>query len=280
MRVVKRARPEGAIVLRLERDGSALSGARDEAWPALVLPLDSTVIELGVGTRTERIDRSTFALMPAKQKYRLKSISPAPRVLTLLLTPRALKLAADEYAPYVELPAYRALCAELRVFPRTRWVDELSQRYLFEREVCHHSNSAAAVFLETELSKEVFFLGQDLLQRRARVSVVHQGNTLARAAQQVIEAGLFTPLRVEAIAAQCHASESTLLRAFRGEFGVAPAAYIRTRRLDEALLLLESGRYSVSEVAARVGYDSPAAFSSAFTGRFGESPSRARKKTG
>ena len=40
--------------------------------------------------------------------------------------------------------------------------------------------------------------------------------------------------------------------------------------------LLESGRYGVTEVAARVGYDNPSAFAAAFRAQFGMPPSRAR----
>src|SRR5262249_43557594 len=80
------------------------------------------------------------------------------------------------------------------------------------------------------------------------------------------------------LAKHCGASESTVLRAFRREVGVAPAMYVRRRRLEEALHLLESGRYAVTEVAGRVGYDNPAAFAVAFRKHHGVSPSQARAK--
>jgi AraC-like DNA-binding protein len=66
------------------------------------------------------------------------------------------------------------------------------------------------------------------------------------------------------------------LRAFKREVGVAPATFVRDRRLDEALLMLESGKYSASEVAVRIGYAGLPAFSAAFSRRFGVAPSRVR----
>lgn len=75
------------------------------------------------------------------------------------------------------------------------------------------------------------------------------------------------------IARTCGSSESTLLRAFRRAFGVPPTTYVRNRRLEEALLLLESGRYTVSEVAVRVGYANLSAFTVAFRRRFRTAPS-------
>jgi AraC-like DNA-binding protein len=48
---------------------------------------------------------------------------------------------------------------------------------------------------------------------------------------------------------------------------------VRTRRLDEALMLLKSRHLRVSEVSALVGYRNLAAFSHAFRERFGLRPS-------
>ena len=53
--------------------------------------------------------------------------------------------------------------------------------------------------------------------------------------------------------------------------------YIRGRRLALALADLQQGREPIIDIAARYGYDSPAAFSCAFRQAFGVSPSCARK---
>jgi transcriptional regulator GlxA family with amidase domain len=63
------------------------------------------------------------------------------------------------------------------------------------------------------------------------------------------------------------------LRAFKRELGCTPGEWWRTRRLDEAMLLLGTGRFTVSEVAAQVGYENPTSFSHAFALRFGRAPS-------
>jgi AraC-like DNA-binding protein len=264
------------VELRIDADAASLEGQRRDAVPVVLLPLDSTVLEVLAGGTRQRLDRSSFATIPAGRSYRLESSSPAPRVLTLLIGSAALMSAEREYKPFIKRALFTELFGQVRRFSRTRWFDEVSHRYLFERVECEKHDSQAARFLETEVAKELYFLGEELLQRKSRPSVVHEGDPVARRAQQLIEERLFTPLRIDALARECHASESTLLRAFRREFAVTPAAYIRARRLDESLKLLEAGRYSVGEVAARVGYESAAAFSSAFAARFGESPSRAK----
>jgi AraC-like DNA-binding protein len=53
---------------------------------------------------------------------------------------------------------------------------------------------------------------------------------------------------------------------------MSPGAWWRNRVLDEALALVRSGAYSVSEIATRVGYENPAAFTFAFRQRFGRAP--------
>jgi AraC-like DNA-binding protein len=91
-----------------------------------------------------------------------------------------------------------------------------------------------------------------------------------------IEAHLFEEVLMTQIAKASGASESTLLRLFRREFGYAPSRYIQNRRLDEARRLLENGRYSVGQVGFMIGYSSSGAFAKAFRERFGHLPSDAR----
>jgi AraC-like DNA-binding protein len=91
-----------------------------------------------------------------------------------------------------------------------------------------------------------------------------------------MEEHLFEPFAMAALVRACGASESTVLRAFRRAHGIAPIAYMRQRRLAEAMQLLESGRYAVTEVATRVGYETPSAFAAAFSRQFGVPPSQVR----
>ena len=94
-----------------------------------------------------------------------------------------------------------------------------------------------------------------------------------RRALQHLEKNLFEADALRDLPRATGASRSTLLRTFRRELGESPLAYLRTRRLDEALMLLKSRHLRVSEVSALVGYGSLAAFSHAFRERFGLRPS-------
>ncbi|MBH5131129.1 helix-turn-helix transcriptional regulator [Streptomyces salinarius] len=73
-------------------------------------------------------------------------------------------------------------------------------------------------------------------------------------------------------AARTHLSERAFTRRFRAETGDSPAVWRGRARLLAAVPLLRSD--SVSGVAGRLGYASPAAFTAAFTRTFGVPPSR------
>ncbi len=264
------------LTLHFERDPDRLEREFSQREPALVLPVGSTVLTVRTEGLQRRVDCSGFVLVPARTPYALEVHSAVAPTLRLGFSLRARDAAEKEYRPHFTADVWARIVERPRVFARTRWVDELANRYLFERQVCSRHDSAAARFLETELTKELFFLGREQLHAASRAAHVEQPTDLCRTAQQYLEQHLFEPLTVAQLARTCHTSESTLLRVFRRELGVPPTAYLRNRRLDEALLLLESRRYSVSEVSARVGYSNLPAFTTAFRRRFGAPPSEVK----
>ena len=266
------------LELVVDRDVRALARPRVAAAPSLVFPLESTTLALALGREELRLDRTVFALVPAKARVRMESQSPAPKVVTLGVSAEARAAAEREYAPHIDGEKFDAVVASARVLARTRWVDELVQRYVFERVICERHESLASRFLEIELTKELYFLGDEHRAGKTRAPVVGEGTALVERARAAIESALFEPFSMSALARTCHASESTLLRAFRRELGVTPGSYVRERRLDEALQLLESGRYSVGEIAERVGYTGQAAFAVAFQRKFHVAPSSVRPR--
>jgi AraC-like DNA-binding protein len=268
-------REPGAALL-VERGADLQTRERMHQEPALLLPLRRSAVTFRSGSSEERLDRSRFVVVPRRLRYTLSAESTAPDVATISLLAGGWELAEREYRPYLEADTFAAVTSRLRFFPRTRWVDELVHRYLFERDVCHKDTSFAARFLECELVKEVYFLGKETLEGQARASLAHEGGDIARSALAWLDQRLFDPFSLPEMARHCGTSESTLLRAFRKETGSTPAEYQRQRRLDEAHLLLVSGRFSVGEVAQKVGYGNLAAFTVAFGRKFGHPPSEAR----
>ncbi len=85
------------------------------------------------------------------------------------------------------------------------------------------------------------------------------------------------PWTVESLALEVGMSRSRFAERFSALMGDGPMSYLADWRLQRALVLLGQPRVSVQEVAARVGYLSAAAFTRAFSQKFGAPPSDHRR---
>jgi len=72
-------------------------------------------------------------------------------------------------------------------------------------------------------------------------------------------------------------SRSRFAERFQSLVGCGPLSYLAEWRLQRAKALLGDPRVSIQEVAGRIGYQSPAAFTRAFANMFGQSPSEFRR---
>lgn len=249
--------------------------------PALVFSTNVGVVAVAVDEEgaPRVVDSASFLVLPSKVTALATTKSPIAHVFALGVTDELVDKVVATYAGEIERPLLVRYLAVVGVLPRTNWMNEIVHRYLFERGVCRKRDTDATRFLETEIVKEVYFLSRAREESAGRKSVVELEGPLVARALREIEAHLFEPDVLGRLPKACRASESSLLRAFKRELGRAPLVYVRERRLDEASLLLKSRRWSVSEVATKVGYGNLAAFSSAFRARFGVQPSRVSKVT-
>lgn len=240
----------------------------------VLFPLRVSVVEVSVRRQTLQLDRTHWGLVPAGVRVSLMARTPGSRLILATVHPALIEKVAGLYAKVsLDPKRFARWLEEPQLLPRTVWVEEILQRYLFERQVCEGSDNDATRFLEAEIVKEAYFLLRDRDAGADRASVVQQHSPTVERALAHIEANLFASPSIRGLARIAGASESTLLRAFRRELGCTPSAYWRMRRLDEALALLESGHHTVAEVASLVGYDNPSAFAHAFSLRFGRAPS-------
>ncbi|MGE5181128.1 MAG: hypothetical protein ACM31C_03655, partial [Acidobacteriota bacterium] len=60
------------VRLRVDREPEAVERARVCREPALIFPLETTIVRLRAGAVDERLDRATFALLPARTAYTLE----------------------------------------------------------------------------------------------------------------------------------------------------------------------------------------------------------------
>lgn len=84
------------------------------------------------------------------------------------------------------------------------------------------------------------------------------------------------PLSLSQLSSAIACPPKTLSRRFQAEMGTSPGQAYRHLRLTHARQLIENTKLSISEVAVRTGYESPAALSRAFKARFGQVPKSLR----
>lgn len=97
-----------------------------------------------------------------------------------------------------------------------------------------------------------------------------------RRARDLIDREYARPLDVDEIARAALMSTAHFSRRFRAAYGETPYAYLMTRRMEKAKMLLRRGEMSVTEVCMAVGCTSIGSFSARFTELVGETPTTYR----
>jgi AraC family transcriptional regulator, transcriptional activator FtrA len=88
---------------------------------------------------------------------------------------------------------------------------------------------------------------------------------------------LAEPLTVPALARAARMSERSYLRHFTRRNGTSPMRWVVARRIAASLPLLEAGDGTVEEIAAAVGFDSPATYRHHFTRAMRTTPTAYRR---
>lgn len=87
-----------------------------------------------------------------------------------------------------------------------------------------------------------------------------------------ISANLHQPLQLDVIADKINVSQRQLLRIMRSGLNEPLSAYVARQRIERAVLLMQTEKMSLNELATMVGYDNPQSFSKAFKKQMGMSP--------
>ncbi len=172
------------------------------------------------------------------------------------------------------LPDHMLVTASDRA--RNQWLDETLR--LVVR--CVFAENLGGVTTVTRLSEIVFI---ELL--RTGVIMNAEFNAVLKAftdgqigrALLYIHQNLAEPWTVASLASEVGMSRSRFAERFSDLVGTGPMSYLSDWRLQKALALLDTSRYSVQEVSGQIGYLSPAAFTRAFSGKFGVSPTHYRR---
>jgi transcriptional regulator GlxA family with amidase domain len=142
---------------------------------------------------------------------------------------------------------------------RTRLGAEAANRVARSLVVAPHREGGQAQYIERPVVQR---LGDDPVATASAWAVEH----------------LDEDLGVDRLAAAAHMSRRSFVRAFKASTGTTPAAWVRSRRLDEARRLLEATDLPVDRIAAACGFGNPVTLRQNFAAAFGSTPSSYRRR--
>lgn len=154
---------------------------------------------------------------------------------------------------------------------RIRFSNSASVMQLFKDAVSAFKNGNPDASLHIRRSIYDILL---LLQKEKQRSYLPSAKEkLIEPAVQIIhQAFTDNSVTIRSLAASCGISEVYLRRLFLDRYGTSPKEYMINLRMEYAKRLLQSGQFSVSEVAEMCGYGDLSHFSREYSRRIGLSP--------
>jgi len=96
---------------------------------------------------------------------------------------------------------------------------------------------------------------------------------LIQRAEKILLSRLQAPPTIVALSRMVGINQQSLKQGFRQVYGESINRYLNERRMEQAIMLMESGRLSLREIAQTVGYSNPGYFSKRFKDKYGVEPS-------
>jgi AraC family transcriptional regulator len=224
---------------------------------------DGSVTRTGAGRQEEtRPEAGTVWLVPTGVgPEEIVLTKPMPRTLHLFLPIEQFDVLADQYnltKSLVRSVQYiGGLNDELITQLGTSVLNELSEHTSTSRMFAEMSS----LMLATRLIQR--YVDRDLIDRIARSG---QGldHVRMRRVLEYIDEHLGETFTVVDLAAVVNLSVFHFSRMFANTMGIPPRRYVSQRRLGAAKMMLNAGKYPLSEIAFRSGFSSQASFTRAF----------------
>ncbi len=174
---------------------------------------------------------------------------------------------ADWYAPLIN-----------RVFPYTRRTYNLMKTIVQDSANALPYTDSLMHCMLTELI--IRLLQGEFTAPSNPGSVVRQNyrDELFERVVTYVESKLYEPLTIAEICQQFSLSRSSLQLLFKNAVDQSPKKYISDMKLEKSCQMLRENKYTVSEIALRLGYSSIHYFSNAFSQKYHVSPSEYAKR--
>ncbi|MEM9584383.1 MAG: AraC family transcriptional regulator [Pseudomonadota bacterium] len=140
-----------------------------------------------------------------------------------------------------------------------------------------YQGQMARLFVETTVIASLFSLAQTLADAYEEIDIRSKGrSTLAFEARHLIDNEPDQFGSINAMAARLGTNGTTLQSEFKIQTGDTIFQYVLRRRMQAARVLIRDRQLAISEVAYKVGYNSPASFSTAYKRFYGNKPAEDR----
>lgn len=224
----------------------------------------------------QTVDTSQLLFLPANSDIVVIGKSPITMMVACfpsatlreeLLTENKLDRDADKFL--------RTRCFKLK---RSRWIDDLVERYIFERFFNRLSPDGCTFFLEKQILNEMArLIFTDKIQTHGETLGEEPSDIFLRALQ-FIETNLSESLDIESITKTLNVEASTLSRLFKKQLNTTPGAYIKDRRLEEAAAMIARSDYNIADICVLIGYEDISSFTRSFKAKFGVPPGSYREQ--
>jgi AraC family transcriptional regulator len=268
--------------MTLDQSGAGIAHWKHDPLHDVVEPMTHHVIMAYNGTvqrMQRRSGRSTaigtfrpgvLIIIPEGSSSRWDIPKPVD-VVQLYLPHASLARIADE----------AEIAAPIELLERTAQPDPITSRLLL----------SASDFVEGNQALDTLFRQQLMDLLATRLLAAHTGapttvqpirgglapKTLLRAIER-LRSDCDADVSLAALAAEAGLSRFHFCRAFKESTGLAPHAWLRQHRLEQAMHMLRDSDASVMSVAAALGYASQTAFAAGFRKLTGETPSDWRRR--
>jgi len=239
--------------------------------------LEGRVIEQLSGDPEPRISGPGFLLAqsPADQSRSITILPGAWRGCTVFIHPSRLKMFGVAEAISAEIRAVLGSDAGVG-YAGARSITRAMARVVQDMLLCTYTGALRRTYLLAKAMELVCCAADAFAKPSANEKVTPVTRLRIRRALDHIDSQLDRNLTLANVASAVGMSRSGLAKAFRASENITFFDYVRTRRLEKAWELLDSGSYRVADAATSVGYKDPRRFRQAFRSRYGCAPQSVR----
>jgi len=140
---------------------------------------------------------------------------------------------------------------------------------------CQYTSPKREMYIKSKAMELFWYVFTEYMTKKEpdKSSKLQEGDTdKIHQAREYIHTRISSPPTIEAISKEIGINDYKLKVGFKELFGTTIHAYIRSERMSRSKIMLESGRFSVNEVAWDLGYSNVSHFIQAFKRQYKVTP--------